>query len=196
MISSQFLSRQADFQNKKKSKLEAQAKEEADRYTYKPAVSDMSKLILKKKASREASRDISKLSGDSMADDNVDWDDNSKIIDFETVESQQKESLRQKLAENLKKIQSMEKEYQRASKIKDFTKTQTVVSSRLYQPGKTKRQEVKYNTHGSIAVVVDKYRTSSKSPPKIQTEVKKTAPSKSGLGSIQAYFSGAYLTNS
>ena len=186
---------------KRTSKQEIQKKEEKDRCPFKPAISDMSRLILKKKASKEASLNISKVSEDSMADDHKGWTSNSKIIDFDQspIMPPTDASLRQKLAENLKKIQVMEKEYQRTSKLRKIagsgTKTEKeVVSSRLYQPGKAKRQEVKFGGKGSTAIVVDKYlkRGSKK---EVSAE-KKHNLSSSGYSSINAYFSKPHLTNS
>ena len=199
--SGQFLARQATFESKKNIKKETQLKEEKDRYGYKSAFSDKSKLILKKKQSRENSRDSSKISADPENEHNdyINFD-TSKIIDFETDGSYNESSLRHKLAENLKKIQKMEHEYQRTSKLKKVSKaintTDSKVSSRLYQPVKQKRQEVRFNGSGSIAVLVDRYRNTSKSPSKnYDSSYGSFQIDRSAHMSVNAYFSNAHKTN-
>lgn len=201
-MSNQFLARQDDFQNKLKAKQEVKRKESLEKYAYKPNMSEMSRLILKRKSSRETSRNISKLADDSVIDHNDEhWGNDSKIIDFDQYEYHTEATLREKLASNLKQIQQMEKEYQRTSNIKKAVKSPTkadaAVSSRLYQPGKMKRQEVKYSGNGSAAVLVDKYERTSKSPKKAANSSQFLVQSNaSNYASIHAYFNSAYQTNS
>ena len=70
------------------------------------------------------------------------------------------------------------------------------VSSRLYQPGKAKRQIAKFNKAGLTAVIIDKFvKSTSKSPSINKSNYKSnTINLDSGNDSIQAYFSSAYNT--
>lgn len=71
-----------------------------------------------------------------------------------------------------------------------------LVSSRLYKPGKAKRQIAKFNKAGSTAVIIDKFvKSTSKSPSINKSNYKSnTINLDSGNDSIQAYFSSAYNT--
>lgn len=209
--------------NKKKEKLENKSKFEDSKYTYQPAISEMSIQLANRRKSKQNSKNTSKILDESFDQDQTfTYYDTSKILDFGDSEDNAGLIEKEKLRQNLMRITELEEveDVVNKNKLKNSNSThqsqiakssagtalkkqKTVssnaipVSTRLYQPGKGKRQVAKFNKKGSTAVVVDKFtKNISKSPAKSKQENYKSSAvqNSSAHDSIQAYFSSSKFT--
>lgn len=190
---------------KKKQDVETLQKDEDSKCTFRPAISETSLLLAQSKKSMKTSKESSKIMQDSVevGDDTVTYVDTSKIFDDEVL-SKEKTLQKKRLEKNLVKLTELENakpqtdqtshSSNKHSKVKDVP-----VSSRLYQPGKGRRQEAKFNKKGSTAVVVEtmqNFYSSHKNVKERGLDYGSHNTLKPGTAhdSIQAYFSTAYHT--